>query len=485
MINKLLKKLSIYKLILTLAFFLFITFPYNTNAASLSLLPSTSNATVGNIISIKVSVNTEGVFINNAEANIQFPTDMLEVLSITKSASIFSLWVEEPNFSNNTGKVNFNGGAPTPGFNGQSGYIATITFKAKKQGTASVFFTDASVRANDGLGTNVLISKNGNIIKIDSAKIEVPKKVEVPPKTKSDDKVIKLIFNPSVTTVGNRNVVRFDNESSILDVSYYMVEIDSNPSFRIINDELVNNEYYLPVQNGGEHKIIITAFNKSGSYTQSVSNFSSPMISAPVLTLVSEEIISGDSIAINGKTNYSNEEVSVILEMENNEIGRYTQKTRKDGSFSIITDKIKDIGVVSISAQTVFSETIKSPWSEKIYQKIKETPIVKVTLAIFYPLLGLVGISILLIILFISLYVGWHKYFGLKKKVKKELERTEQEVHKAMLLLKDELSNQLSELEKIKADRNLSKKEEEIFNQIKNNVDNIDDFIDKKLKKII
>ena len=44
-------------------------------------------------------------------------------------------------------------------------------FKAKKQGTASIVFSDATVRLNDGLGTDVLSRKDSaNITIIDSPK---------------------------------------------------------------------------------------------------------------------------------------------------------------------------------------------------------------------------------------------------------------------------------------------------------------------------
>ena len=56
------------------------------------------------------------------------------------------------------------------------------------------------------------------------------------------------------------------------------------------------------------------------------------------------------------------------------------------------------------------------------------------------------------------------------------------EVHKAMLLLKEELNDQLKSLEKVKIDRSLNEKEEVIFNEIRDNIDGIDDFVEKKLK---
>ena len=485
MINKFFKKITYIKIILIIVFLLSFILPFRTNAASLLLIPSSSSVSVGNIVSVKAYVNTEGISINNAEAVIQFPNDLLEVISITKSSSIFSLWVEEPSFSNSSGKINFNGGAPTPGYSGQSGYIATITFRAKKQGTASVLFTDGAVRANDGLGTNVLTSKSGNTIKIENSKVDTPKKEIVPKQPETNIVAETKPFNPIVVVIGNQNVIKFDDGDAIANVDYYTIVIDYNTSFKVKKNEIIDNQYYLPIQNTGNHILNITAFGKSGNYVESVLDFVSPNITSPVLSLGAKEITSGDSAVIYGKTDYPNKEVNVFLEFEGKQIGKYSQKTGNDGTFSITTDKIKQVGIVNISAETILGDSVISPLSEKIYLQVNEIAVVKVTLAIFYPLIGLIVISLLIIILLISLYAGWHKYFGLKKKLNKGLEHTSEEVHKAMLLLKEELNSQLGQLEKIKEERNLNRKEEKIFNDIKNNIDNIDDFIEKKLKKLL
>ncbi len=131
------------------------------NAATLYFSPSSGNFTVGNIFTVSVLVNTQGKATNNAEAILNFPTDFLEVVSINKSGSIFSLWVEEPSFSNSAGTISLNGGLPTPGFNGSAGNIISIVFRAKRAGSASLVFSSAAVRANDGEGTNILTS-SGN-----------------------------------------------------------------------------------------------------------------------------------------------------------------------------------------------------------------------------------------------------------------------------------------------------------------------------------
>lgn len=205
----------------------------NAEAATLSLLPSSSTISSGDIITINVVVNSEGVSINNSNATIQFPTDLLQVVSVSKGGSIFSLWVEEPSFSNISGEVSFNGGITNPGYTGSNGQLISVTFRAKKAGTASILFSDSSVLANDGLGTNVLNAKRSATLSIKS---EVITPVEIPPvvaPTPSETSPVGL--NITSTTHPDQNAWYNLNNASLkwkLPTGVKTVEtsIDSNPN---------------------------------------------------------------------------------------------------------------------------------------------------------------------------------------------------------------------------------------------------------------
>ena len=147
------------KIFLLFGFFVFLLFGARAaDAATLYFSPSSGNFTVGNVFTVNVLVNTENADINNAETTVNFPSGLLEIISISKSGSIFSLWVDEPTFSNSVGTLSFNGGLPTPGFKGTVGKIISATFRVKRAGSASLVFSSAAVRANDGYGTNVFSS---------------------------------------------------------------------------------------------------------------------------------------------------------------------------------------------------------------------------------------------------------------------------------------------------------------------------------------
>lgn len=129
-------------------------------AATLTISPETGVYTLGSTFSVNVRVNTAGSPINAADGTIKFDPSVLNVVSANRSSSIFNLWVTEPTFSNSNGTINFSGGVPA-GYSGSTGTILNITFRTVSSGVGRVSFTNGSVLANDGRGTNVLTDMRG------------------------------------------------------------------------------------------------------------------------------------------------------------------------------------------------------------------------------------------------------------------------------------------------------------------------------------
>jgi len=124
--------------------------------AAINFSPSSGTYIKGQSFSVNVYVNTPDAAMNAASGAVTFPADKLEVVSLSKSGSVMSLWVQEPSYSNTAGTVNFEGIVLNPGFIGNQGQIIQIVFKAKSTGSAFLNFSDGSVLANDGLGSNIL-----------------------------------------------------------------------------------------------------------------------------------------------------------------------------------------------------------------------------------------------------------------------------------------------------------------------------------------
>src|SRR3989344_9283723 len=125
-------------------------------AADITLSPSMGDYQVGESFSVDVFVRNNQDPINRISSSVVFSSDTLELVSISKSASIITIWAQEPTFSNTNGTVSFEGVIFYPGFNSSKGKIVSLNFKAKKKGFGTVTLTSGSVLANDGNATNVL-----------------------------------------------------------------------------------------------------------------------------------------------------------------------------------------------------------------------------------------------------------------------------------------------------------------------------------------
>ncbi len=141
--------------------FVFVIFSVSSRAAeaaSLYFSPSSGSHAVGATLLVNVYVSSADQAMNAASGVILFPSDKLEVTSLSKTGSIFSLWVQEPSFSNSAGTINFEGIVLNPGFTGAAGKIIAINFRVKTAGQAPLAFSSGSALANDGKGTNILAS---------------------------------------------------------------------------------------------------------------------------------------------------------------------------------------------------------------------------------------------------------------------------------------------------------------------------------------
>lgn len=145
---------------------LFALLPAFSYAATLRVVPSTASVSSGETISVAVSISSTDQAMNATEGVVTFPTNLLQVASISKSGSILGLWVQEPTYSNTVGTVNFEGIALNPGYQGANGTVLTIVFRARAEGSAPLSIADASVLANDGNGTEILTNTSGGTVSI-------------------------------------------------------------------------------------------------------------------------------------------------------------------------------------------------------------------------------------------------------------------------------------------------------------------------------
>lgn len=150
-----------------------------TSTARVSIIATTTTSFVGETFPVDVIVASPVVTMNAVSGTLVFSPTLLEVVSISKEGSRFPLWMDEPVVSSANGTVHFAGLVMSPGFLGDRAQVLRIVFRARTAGEAVFEINDASVLANDGLGTNIETTVSGARVRIQSHPPAPPPHVEV------------------------------------------------------------------------------------------------------------------------------------------------------------------------------------------------------------------------------------------------------------------------------------------------------------------
>lgn len=160
-------------------FIFIISFPQTLSAATLNFSPASGSYDKDRNFSVGIFVSSPNQAMNAASAIIKFPSDKLQVVSVSKSGSIVDFWAQEPSFSNVIGEIKIEGIVLTPGYKGNSGRLLTINFRGRNPGTAGINIFSSSVLANDGVGTNIQTGVTGATFTINEVTVKEPEVIKI------------------------------------------------------------------------------------------------------------------------------------------------------------------------------------------------------------------------------------------------------------------------------------------------------------------
>jgi hypothetical protein len=393
--NKKIKKFTF--LILSFLFCLLLL-PQQSKAASVFLYssPSSGSYKIGSTFSASVFVSSDQAM-NAASGIISFSQDKLEVVSLSKNGSIFSLWVQEPSFSNDAGTINFEGIVLNPGFTGSAGKIITVALKAKAVGNASLTFSSGSILANDGKGTNILTGFGRAQFNIESSDFvpEAPKPIKIS-KVPLAPEVSSLTHPDSEKWYSNNNPeFSWNLPADINGVSILMDENSSaNPG--PVSDGLFNKKLYQNIENGTwyfhiklknrfgwgaiAHRKILIDTETPKPFEIKLDNEGDATNPNPILSFRTEDALSGIEFY---EVNIDGEQTAKISSVENE--NSYRMPFQSPGKHIIIV-KAFDRANNFIEASTDFIiESIEPPVITNFPQKIEEGNNLIIKGSSFYP----------------------------------------------------------------------------------------------------
>jgi len=464
--------------ILIISIFSFLIIPFVwAEAGSLYLSPSTGTYNIGTNFSVSININSRGAQINAAEANLTFNPQILSVVNISKTNSIFPLWTTEPTFSNTAGTINFGGGTPTP-FIGTAGRIIAITFRGRISGTANVNFISGAVLAADGRGTNVLTNMSNANYVIRSIIIPPPP-IEVPVDTQVPEPFEIKIDNEGIPT-NPRPILRFETKDLISGIDFYEIKVGEQEPIIITPAELLIEPFRLPFQKPGKHSVIIKAIDRAGNYTLALKDFIIEIIEPPTIIAFPEKLQEGDFLFIKGKSlpNYivlvytqKEKDTPTVTEIKTDEKGswNYIHNIKVTEGIYKVWAKNRDVrGAISEATTKIVIPVILPPW-------LQIGKIAIDYLIIIFTLLLLI-ISVIAIIFYTR-----YKIFLWQKEIKKETKEASQITDRTFRVLEEEIQKQIEFLDK-KA--GLTKREKEIRNKMQEVFDLSKKFISKEIEDI-
>lgn len=218
----------------------FLIFIFNADlalASTLKLSPGTGSVEIGKTLSVKVNLNTGGDSVNAVAAYISYPSDLLDVTYVTAGGR-FSIEAEN---SFGGGQIKISRGSISPVSGNVT--IATIGFKGKAIGSATVAFTagSAAPRASDSTDSLSPGSSSGGTINV----------VKPSPVSKVVNETLEVVKAPVISEVKVLNI----NTSSAT-ISWKT----DKPSDSTIEYGLEKGAYFLNASDGNlvtEHKIIL------------------------------------------------------------------------------------------------------------------------------------------------------------------------------------------------------------------------------------
>lgn len=166
-------------------------------ASTLYLSPASANIPAGTTVSVSVGINTAGESVNGVSAYLSYPADKLEVAWISYGSKFDiaaegiygggSIRISRGSISGVVGNVN----------------LATIGFKGKAQGAATVAFVSgsAAARSSDSSDSLSLAASGGGVYTVVASQPGVAATVTITPKPA----IQLLISNLNVTSISTNS----------------------------------------------------------------------------------------------------------------------------------------------------------------------------------------------------------------------------------------------------------------------------------------
>ena len=233
----------------------------------------------------------------------------------------------------------------------------------------------------------------------------------------------------------------------------------------------------------GVHTLVARAYNRSGlSRVESLVVEVRPL-ETPRFTEIPDIVHSGSIFALRGET-FPDATVVISLQRRGEEAERHTVQAGSTGMFTFIAPRRLDDGIYSVQVKATDERGAESQFSDPVTVAVQQPGIVRIgSLAVnaLSVVVSLVAISVLFIFT-----VTWshHKWSVFRRRLNKEIQEAEEEVHSAFETIRRKAAEQIDLLRKAEKMRKLTDEEKAIKSYLESDLDRLESGVEKEVHDI-
>lgn len=442
-------------------------------SASFYLSPESGDYDLGETFPVSIFVNVQGTTINAAQATVYFPSEILKVIDISKKDSIFTVWFQEPVWSNSRGEILFGGGLPRPGYIGEAGEVITIFFQGKSEGRTKVDFGKEAIVANDPKGLNIFSFSQGGIYSVFPSGV-------VPPPIDSQFPLEVFVDNEGDPT-NPRPLLYLGIEDETAELNYYEIKIGQGDRFRVSEREA--NPFRLPLQAPGTQPITVRAVSQAGSFAEGAAEVKIESISVPQIIVCPGVFVPEEELLHLEGSALPNHKVMVFFEKDGKSIKKWEVFSDEEGNWLLRTTGLFKSGIYKISARTEDSRGAVSNPSEACLIKVIFHGIAIGSWLVSYSALVWVFLIVLICVLMGIFYLSW-RIRRTRKIIEKETQDLKQKFYKEYQELQADIERELEVLRKLRTGQEITREEQKREKELLKNLADVKEVFEKELKDI-
>lgn len=467
--------------------------PHKSFAASLTLVPGGGVYHVGDTFTVSFLVQSPTQAINAVAGTVSYDTNLLEVVTLSKVSSVISLWVKEPTFSNTVGNLSFEGITLNPGFIGQNGKIISATFKVKATGTATLTYTNGSILANDGNGTELFTELGRGTYTFSSASVVLQKPAEEVADVKKNIPATPAISLSHVSEIGWLSSTTAHFKFTLTsDVIALRLLLDDTPESTpvVVYEPPIASRTITDIKEGTSY-LHVQYQNRNGwgeiLHFKIQVDTTAPL--APLVTEVSPGVFTIEADDQDSGIVYYDIAVDNQTAVQYVDGGdhRYVVPEQKEGIHTlrvIAFDAAGNSAPTSVAFETKGTSELKTETPNAPDKTENHIGFIRMSTAIIAVLSVIIPLFALVITLGLLLFVVWRAFGGLRRRIDREVFEAKATVQQSFMLIRHDLEEDIKTLEKASKKRKLTREEAKILKRLRENLNAAEQLILKEVVDI-